>query len=171
MKITRATVSRCTISDFYRFQIFFISLGPFCVRNHECHFSSQWVLIYMVTHNHGYIKFGSTYKILETSYTFFSNFWAACGLQLFWYSKYVGIHKCGWSNFVGTQNWWQLEDIDILVIMLLHKVVALEMLMSHECIQNKWVFKSAYKYFGVLKMLELYCLVTKSMGKLCWSSL
>ena len=95
MKITRATVSRCTISDFYRFQIFFISLGPFCVRNHECHISSLWVLIYMVTHNHGYIKFGSTYKILETSYTFFSNFWAACGLQLFWYSKYVGIHKCG----------------------------------------------------------------------------
>ena len=25
------------------------------------------------------------------------------------------------SNFVGTQNWWQLQDVDILE-MLLHKV-------------------------------------------------
>ena len=58
----------------------------------KCHISSLWVLIYMVTHNHGYIKFGSTYKILETSYTFFSNFWEACGLQLF-----LVLKICGYS--------------------------------------------------------------------------
>ena len=80
------------------------------------------------------------------------------------YSQYVGIQKCGGSNFVGPENWWQL-DIDILVrcyytiIKLRHSKYLC--VFKFECIQNKWVFKSAYKYFWVLKMLELYCHVTK----------
>ena len=52
------------------------------------------MLIYMVTHNCGYIKFGSTYKILETSFVVF--------------------------NFVDTQNMWVFISVDDQILLALN---------------------------------------------------
>ena len=49
------------------------------------------------THNCGYSKFGSTFAVLKHFILFFPlKFWAVkiCGLQICWYSKYVGIQNC-----------------------------------------------------------------------------
>ena len=52
--------------------------------------------------------------LLKVLNYFFLKFWAVkiCGFQICSYPKHVGTQKCGYneiSNFVGTQNWWQLQ--------------------------------------------------------------
>ena len=76
---------------FLQVSVFFFSLGPFCVRNVMVRiyngYSQLWV--FQIWEHFCYV--------LKHFILFFLKIWAVktCGLQICWYSKYVGIQKCG----------------------------------------------------------------------------
>ena len=52
----------------------------------------------MVTHNCGYVKFGSTFEMFETCFTFFFSNFGQVNFVVF--------------NFVGTQNMWVFKSMN-----------------------------------------------------------
>ena len=91
MKITRATVSRCLISDFFSF---FSSHLDHHVELEMTYFEPVGTNIYGYSQLWVFKIWEHFCYVLEHLY-FFLKFWAVkiCGLQFFLYSKYVGIQS------------------------------------------------------------------------------